>query len=161
MTPPHGLDQVCQVFGDARAFATDPADWELRVIRTAPLTTALIYAGNPGLTISRVRAHGLLAAELAALLMACLAAGVPQERLKYGGAYNYRPKRGSTAPSLHSWGIAVDLEPLENPLGEEWQDDGHMLDPRIIRTFTDAGWCWGGTFHGRKDPQHFQFATEV
>jgi hypothetical protein len=36
----------------------------------------------------------------------------------YGGCFNYRPMRGGTNPSRHSWGIAIDLDPDRNLLKE-------------------------------------------
>lgn len=36
----------------------------------------------------------------------------------YGGCFNYRPMRGGTALSRHSWGIAIDIDPDRNLLRE-------------------------------------------
>lgn len=36
----------------------------------------------------------------------------------YGGCFNYRKMRGGSAMSMHSWGIAVDLDPARNTLKE-------------------------------------------
>lgn len=36
----------------------------------------------------------------------------------YGGCFNYRPMRGGTSLSTHSWGIAIDLDPDRNLLRE-------------------------------------------
>jgi hypothetical protein len=160
-TVPNGLSEVVNQFGDPRPLVNEKEKWETQALAVVPLTKPLIYAGDPSQPITRVRAHKLLVQHLAETLMACLDAGVPRERLKYGGCYSWRTKRGSSAPSLHTWGIAVDLETAENPLGERWVDDGRRLDPRIIKTFKANSWFWGGDFHGRPDPQHFQWATGV
>ena len=46
----------------------------------------------------------------------------PLERIRelhldvYGGCFNNRPVRGAGRPSLHAWGIAVDLDPLRNAM---------------------------------------------
>lgn len=61
--------------------------------------------------------------------------------------------------STHTWGIAVDIEPAGNPMGETWQDDGVRMDPRIIEIFEARGWSWGGRFSGTPDPMHFQWAS--
>lgn len=36
----------------------------------------------------------------------------------FGGIFNYRPMRGGTSLSRHSWGIAIDLDPSRNKLRE-------------------------------------------
>jgi hypothetical protein len=54
--------------------------------------------------------------------------------------------------SLHSWGLAVDLNAFENGLGKE-----PKLSPGFVKCFTDAGFDWGGTWK-RKDGMHFELA---
>ena len=158
---PEGLQEVISVFGDPRPFVNTKAVWEESALAMMPLAVPLIYAYDASQSVRRVRAHRLMVEHLVATLQACLAAGVPLQRMKYGGCYQWRPKRTAAQLSLHTWGIAVDLEPAENPLGEPWADDGRRLHPAIIDTFKKHGWFWGGEFEKTLDPQHFQWATGV
>jgi len=70
----------------------------------------------------------------------------------WDGCFNIRKKRGLGSMSLHSWGIAVDVNAAWNGLGKD-----PVLSPEFVKCFTDAGFDWGG--HGtRKDGMHFQLA---
>jgi hypothetical protein len=71
---------------------------------------------------------------------------------KYAGAYNHRKVRGSeTKWSNHAYAAAIDLNALENGLGQK----GNM--PQfVIDAFCRQGWMWGGWYTGRKDPMHFE-----
>jgi hypothetical protein len=33
------------------------------------------------------------------------------------------------------------------------------MDPDVVAIFQHFGFLWGGEFHLRKDPMHFQYAT--
>lgn len=55
--------------------------------------------------------------------------------------------------SLHSWGIAIDLNAASNPLG-----GASHLSQTFVDCFIKAGFDWGGNFKNRKDPMHFQLA---
>jgi hypothetical protein len=55
--------------------------------------------------------------------------------------------------SLHSWGIAIDVNAAWNGLGKE-----PTLTPEFVKCFTDAGFDWGGTWK-RKDGMHFQLSN--
>lgn len=158
VTRPHGLAAIRETFGDPRPFANDKGGWERHALAYRPLRTPLPYAYDRDVVITRVRAHRLIVDELVAALAECLDAGVPAARLVYGGCYVWRPMRGGTKLSTHTWGIAVDLDPANNPQGTAWRDDGVMLDRRIIETFLRRGWKSGDDF-STPDPQHFQFAS--
>ena len=161
---PTGLAALCATFGNPGNFLEDKARWEALTLTRVPLVTPLRYAyphpvtGAPQM-VSTVWAHHLIARRLVDTLQACLDAGVPHDRLVYGGCYTWRAQRGGTKLSTHAWGIAVDLDPVHNPLGAEWKDDGVMLHPGIIHTWQQMGWFWGGAFHRRLDPQHMQWVT--
>lgn len=55
--------------------------------------------------------------------------------------------------SLHSWGIAIDLNPNKYPFNSD--KNPHS---RIIEIFEEGGFFWGGNFKTVKDPMHFQFS---
>lgn len=77
--------------------------------------------------------------------------GFVKELKTFDGCFNIRYQRGSrTAASLHSWGIAIDVNAAWNGLGKEPQ-----LSAGFVNCFTDNGFDWGGTWK-RKDGMHFQ-----
>ncbi|KAA1428020.1 M15 family metallopeptidase [Nocardioides antri] len=82
-----------------------------------------------------------------------------------------RPMRGGTSWSAHAYGLAVDINPFNNPyqkgdvvlpelassyLDRGWQRPG-MVQPGsvAVREFARIGWSWGGAWSTLKDYQHF------
>lgn len=86
-------------------------------------------------------------------------------------AFNYRRVTGSKTLSRHSYGAAIDINPVYNPYitgnriapenAAEYADRSRDFPGKIdhddlcYRLFTKAGWSWGGDFKGDKDYQHF------
>lgn len=88
-------------------------------------------------------------------------------------SFNFRPIEGTSKPSRHALGMAVDINTLYNPyykpsIGVLPTTAGAYLDrsadfPYKIergdlcyRLFTQHGYEWGGDWHGLKDYQHFE-----
>jgi hypothetical protein len=71
----------------------------------------------------------------------------------WDGCFNIRKKRGLSSMSLHSWGLAIDVNAAWNGLGTKGS-----LSAGFVKCFTDAGFEWGGNWVGRSDPMHFQIA---
>lgn len=93
-------------------------------------------------------------------------------------AFNCRYIKRTSSWSRHSYGNAIDVNPLWNPYvkavptepdgievdppsGRPWADrtrtDPGLFKPgsEAVRAFTDAGWKWGGDWTEKKDWQHF------
>lgn len=79
--------------------------------------------------------------------------GCVKELKTFDGCFNIRKKRGLTSMSLHSWGIAVDVNAAWNQLNMT-----PTLSDKFVKCFIDAGFEWGGTWT-RKDGMHFQLKT--
>jgi hypothetical protein len=79
--------------------------------------------------------------------------GLIDELKTWDGCFNVRKKRGLKSMSLHSWGIAIDINAAWNGLGKE-----PTMSNRLVKCFTDCGFEWGGTWT-RKDGMHFQLRS--
>jgi len=79
--------------------------------------------------------------------------GFVKELKTWDGCFNIRKKRGATSLSLHSWGVAIDLNAAWNGFGKP-----PTLSAGFVKCFTDAGFDWGGAW-GKPDGMHFQLKT--
>jgi len=74
----------------------------------------------------------------------------------FSGAWNLRYTRGYEAQGIlspHSWGIAIDIDASENPMGNPLRT---TFPAWYVNAWKSAGFLWGGEFEGRKDSMHFQ-----
>lgn len=89
-------------------------------------------------------------------------------------AFCYREIAGSNGKlSNHSYGIAIDINPIQNPYvknnivlpesGKEYLDRSNIRKGMIVEgdacynAFKQRGWTWGGEWNSLKDYQHFEF----
>jgi hypothetical protein len=86
-------------------------------------------------------------------------------------AYVCRAARGQTRFSAHAYGVAIDVNPFQNPelkrdlvlpelasayRDRTWHRPGMILaGDRVVKAFASMGWKWGGYWHASKDPMHF------
>lgn len=86
-------------------------------------------------------------------------------------AYNCRRVKGTNTYSEHSYGRAIDVNPLRNPWVRGDRVDppegsAHAIrdplrpgmlgaDSALVKAFEAAGWGWGGRWSSLKDYQHF------
>lgn len=83
-------------------------------------------------------------------------------------AFNCRAVTGGSAWSQHSYGGAIDINPVQNPYvtgsnvaptqGASYVDRTPlrrgMFTPAARSAFTDLGWGWGGRWRSLKDYMH-------
>ena len=86
--------------------------------------------------------------------------------------FNYRKKTGMRALSKHAQGMAIDINPFENPyvrpsrvrpagasaFADRTKDFPHKIDKEDLcyRLFRAHGFSWGGTWRSVRDYQHFE-----
>jgi hypothetical protein len=109
--------------------------------------------------LGRVTCHRVMLPQLRAVLAEVVQRGLadkihPDE---YAGCYypryiGYDPAKGL---SLHSWGIAVDLNVPGNLRGTRGE-----IDRQVVAIFKKWGFAWGGDW-AWTDPMHFELASIV
>ncbi|HSS74678.1 MAG TPA: M15 family metallopeptidase [Gaiellaceae bacterium] len=89
-------------------------------------------------------------------------------------AFNCRAATGSSHWSNHAYGLAIDVNPIENPYVSGGTSSHHASAPYLDRSrhqagtayeggvlveaFRSQGWGWGGSWSGSvRDYQHFSY----
>lgn len=78
--------------------------------------------------------------------------GLINQLKTWDGCFNIRRKRGARSASLHSWGLAIDINAAWNGFGKP-----PTMSKELVACFTDAGFDWGGRWK-KPDGMHFQLA---
>jgi D-alanyl-D-alanine carboxypeptidase len=151
----------------------------------------LTYRGFDGRAhTGRLVTYRTAAAALVAVFRRLYAASFPIRRMepvdRYGGddfrsieadntsAFNCRAATGSTHWSNHAYGLAVDVNPIENPYVSGGRSSHGASAPYLDRSrhragmayeggllvdaFGSVGWGWGGSWSGGvRDYQHFSY----
>ena len=87
------------------------------------------------------------------------------------GAFVCRPTTGGSSYSQHAYGLAIDVNPFQNPylkgdlvlpeLASSYLQRGRVRPGMfgaggpVVRAFASIGWEWGGDWRTLKDYQHF------
>jgi hypothetical protein len=102
--------------------------------------------------LGTVRCHRLLIPLVRSVLTEIEEAGLSDtiDPAGYAGCWNARLTNRQDAVSRHSWGIAIDLNFPDNPVGS-----AGMMHPELVDAFARHGFTWGGTWL-LTDPTHFE-----
>jgi hypothetical protein len=163
----------CPAFSDLRLVRVAHVDFE-RTVRTGELVVAAWVAD-----------------EVAAIFEQIYAARFPIERMQRidafaadddasmaannSSAFCFRFVAGTRSLSHHARGLAIDINPVQNPwlrgarvdppAGRNYLDRSHVRPGMIVRpgpvveAFTAHGWHWGGDFEDTPDYHHFAKLT--
>lgn len=69
------------------------------------------------------------------------------------GGYNCRYISGTTTPSNHAYGRAVDINWNENPHSHTFRS---TIPPKVVKMWMNAGFYWGGHY-SKPDTMHFEY----
>lgn len=78
--------------------------------------------------------------------------GFIKEWKTFDGCWVVRKMKGGNSWSIHSWGMAVDINAAWNPFNSQ----KHQLSDGFVNCFADAGFECGGWWNSPKDWMHFQ-----
>lgn len=155
----------------------------------------VLHVGFDGLThTGELIVHEQIADRILELFYRLYLAGYPIEKMILIDTYNaddeasmadnntsafcYRFVAGTDILSAHSYGLAVDINPLYNPWVSEdtilpaaspydGNPDGeaspHFMTEQdyCVRLFLSYGFSWGGNWSSPKDYQHFEYTSSV
>ncbi len=134
LTRPNGRAEIERVFG----------------ARGTNQVTVNMAAGPNGSSRS-VTCHRLIADRLKAVFDEIKSLGLSNLIDTFDGCFNNRNKRGGSTPSVHSWGIAVDLNASANPMGSSSMTAGQRRLAEVFKKY--------GFYQLPNDPMHFQYCT--
>jgi len=129
------------------------------VLFDVPLDIATAWvneASGRGMPTRRIYCNLDLVDPLRQALENVRAAGLVSELKTFDGCFNIRAIRNSSGRvSTHAYGLAIDINAAENPLGAE-----PALTLDFVQCWESAGFDWGGRFQ-RQDGMHFSYAWET
>lgn len=182
--------QVSEILPDVqqrmrgRSWQADPACPPFSALRSVRLTH---YGFDAAIHRGELVVNVQIADDVVAIFAEIFVAKFPVERVQpvemFGGSddasmaanntscFNFRKIQGSTLLSHHALGLAIDINPVQNPWvrGERVDPpaaraylDRQQLRPgmlvrsgAVVQAFLKRGWYWGGDFDDVQDYHHF------
>lgn len=108
-----------------------------------------------GVLPKRLYCNRMMISPLSKAFKALIDTGAVKELKTWDGCFNIRNKRNGGTPSLHSWGIAIDINAAWNRMGQT-----PTMPESVVKCFKDAGFDWGGDW-GNPDGMHFQLSLDT
>jgi D-alanyl-D-alanine carboxypeptidase len=153
MNPP-----IPQNYADLYAHYGDPDDPDFAAQHIVTVSHGInpkIIDGETLLEIVHIQCHKLIVPVLQAVWTDLHLNGHLGLIQTYDGCYDNRNVRGEETKSIHSWGLAIDLNAAQYPLGSD------LRQPHDLTVAFEAqGFWYGGDYHHRKDPMHYQYAGD-
>jgi hypothetical protein len=105
--------------------------------------------------MGRVTCHRLMVPQLRGALQEVQDAGLGGLLRTYDGCYvpRFIARNPDNSISLHTWGIAIDMDAATNYRGIRG-----TMDLRIVEVFKRWGFAWGGDWR-YTDPMHFELSA--
>lgn len=108
-----------------------------------------------GVIPKKLYCNKAMVAPLTKAFEALIKTGAVNDLKTWDGCFNIRSKRGSGTPSLHSWGVAIDINAAWNKMGQT-----PTISQKLVECFRNAGFDWGGDWSS-PDGMHFQLSRDT
>ena len=109
--------------------------------------------------VGTVRVHRVIAPNIVRV-----AFSLAQNQVLVHEMQGYVPRRKmwdpQRDPSVHAWGLAVDIDPSKYPVYNATVSHPTDMNPRIVDLMGGEGFTWGGDWRPIADPMHFQLGDE-
>jgi len=150
---PFGYDEIIQMYGFPPEDEKERWNWENENLCIVKLPFQIPYSFDKRKVVKSLRVHKKIGNIVLDTFNYIKEKGIEELVKDCAGAYVYRAKRSNPKQlSVHSWGIAIDINCLDNPFGETPKQP-HLL----VEAFSKFGWVWGG-YWKKPDGMHFQYA---
>ncbi len=145
---PHGLKQIIATFGDVYDYIQpggrlDPR-WQVDYLATVSFPFPISLSWDRSRSVNRMTCHKRMVPVFTSVFDLIMVRGLQPKISTFGGCFAFRPKRTGVKLSAHSWGIAIDLNIVNNPQGSPGD-----MDTGLIEIFRENGFEWGGDWSGK------------